>query len=121
MSIQYSNIVDDSPELQRASAGAGTKAWAKDCKSELEYVIDTINRGKARFSSRLADFIKYEGWKNFIDERTDDPFPTFRAFALAKRPNGLGASPEQLDLLMDAYKKNIEDWAWEVMEKEEIP
>ncbi len=107
--MKYERLTD-TPTLFGAGAPIGSRPWAEYRKKELEQAIDSAIAGRIKFSSELVDFWQTHAWELFAD-KDGESFRTFRAFARAQRPYGLGCTEDDLDALLDAAKKTVQDFA----------
>lgn len=99
-------IGGSNPDLRLAMAPIGSSEWSEYCRKRLCDALDQEQKGLFEFDSQLGDFMEHEGW-TALSDADKKPFPTFRAFARALRPHGLGCAEDRLDLLLRALRKTL--------------
>lgn len=94
----------DDPRFAQVMAPKGSGPWAEYHRKKLQEALDLQIKGGVRFSSELGIFWEHEGWQALLD-RCGKPFPSFRAFAAAPRPYGLGCDKQRLPVVLRASKQ----------------
>jgi len=86
----------------------GSEAWARECKKKLEDAVDRAVGGKLEFDRDVRQFWDHHGWK-VLKNAQEQPFASFREFAMAPRPYGLHIPPKAYKGFMQDIDKAMEE------------
>jgi len=76
-------------KFREAMAEIGTPEWADRCRKKMQEAINKEIGAVVDFRDEWMQFVSNKGWE-LLANADDVPFADYRAFALCKRPHGLG-------------------------------
>ena len=102
----------DDPRFRRVLAPIGSVPWAEQSRENMQDAVTKEANTVIGFTSEMGRFVEHQGW-NLLTNEDGQPFQSFRTFARAKTPHGLGCSEQQLALMVRQAQKTVADSAIE--------
>jgi hypothetical protein len=102
----------DDPRFRRVLAPIGSVPWAEHSRENMQDAVKKEANTVISFTSEMGRFVEHLGW-NLLTDEDGQPFQSFRTFARAKRPHGLGCSEQQLEVMIRRTQKTVADSALE--------
>jgi hypothetical protein len=102
----------DDPRFRRVLAPIGSVPWAEQSRENMQDAVRKEANTVISFTTEMGRFVELLGW-NLLTDEDGQPFQSFRTFARAKNPHGLGCSEQQLAVMVRRTQKTVADSALE--------